>query len=110
MIKKEVHMALRSMTGYGRGEAVAKGIRVAAELNSVNRKQLEVRLNLPRSLSSLESRMVELIQGALSRGQVTGGIVVQVSEALRQKSLKIDRTLAASYIEELRKTAKSLKL
>ena len=103
-------MALRSMTGYGRGEAVAKGIRVAAELNSVNRKQLEVRLNLPRSLSSLESRMVELIQGALSRGQVTGGIVVQVSEALRQKSLKIDRTLAASYIEELRKTAKSLKL
>lgn len=103
-------MTLRSMTGYGRGEAVDKGIRVVAELSSVNRKQLEVRINLPRSLASLESRVVELIQGCLSRGQVTGGVTVQVSEALRQKSMRVDRTLAASCVDELRKTAKALKL
>ena len=61
-------MALRSMTGYGRGDAVSRGMRVEVELNSVNRKQLEVRLNLPRSLASLESRMVERIQESVSRG------------------------------------------
>lgn len=103
-------MALRSMTGYGRGEAVAKGIRVEVELNSVNRKQLEVRLNLPRSLSALESRMVEMIQGFVSRGQVSGGVTVRVSETLRQKSLRVDQALAGSYLSELRKTAKALKL
>lgn len=103
-------MALRSMTGYGRGGAVASGIRVETEINSVNRKQLEVRMNLPRSLSSLESRMVELIQSAVSRGQVSGSVVVQVSEALRQKSLKVDHALAASYVGELRRTAKELGL
>ncbi len=103
-------MTLRSMTGFGRGEAASRGIRVEAELNSVNRKQLEVRMNLPRSLFALESRMVELVQESISRGQVTGGIVIHVSDELRQKSLKIDHVLAASYVAELRKTAKVLKV
>lgn len=103
-------MALRSMTGYGRGDAAAGGIRVEAELNSVNRKQLEVRLNLPRSLSSLESRTVELIQGSISRGQITGSVAIHVSEKVRQNSLKVDRVLASAYVTELRKTAAALKL
>lgn len=103
-------MALCSMTGYGRGMASSRGISAEAELNSVNRKQLEVRLNLPRPLVSLESRMVELIQQSVSRGQVTGGVVVRISEGLRQRSLCVDRHLAAAYVSELRKTARQLKL
>jgi uncharacterized protein (TIGR00255 family) len=83
---------------------------VEVELSSVNRKQLEVRLNLPRSLASLESRMVERIQESLSRGQVTGGVVVRISEGLRQKSLRVDRHLALAYVNELRRTARALKL
>jgi len=103
-------MTLRSMTGYGRGEASARGIRVEVEVNSVNRKQFEVRLNLPRALISLESRMVELIQGSVSRGQVAGGVTVHAADSLKRKSFKIDSVLAASYITELRRTAKTLKL
>ena len=103
-------MALLSMTGYGRGEAVARGIRAEVELNTVNRKQREVRMNLPRPLFSLESRIVERIQESVSRGQVTGGVVVHVSDALRQKSFRIDGVLAASFVAELRKTAHALNL
>lgn len=103
-------MSLRSMTGYGRGEAAARGIRVEVELNSVNRKQFEVRLNLPRTLVPLESRMVELIQLSISRGQVSGGVAVHAADSLKRKSFKIDSILAASYISELRRTSKALKL
>ncbi len=103
-------MTLRSMTGYGRGEATAKGLHVEVELNSVNRKQLEVRISLPRAWQSLESRVVELVQTSVSRGQVSGSVVVHVSEALRAKSLSVNKALAAVYVKELRKTAKSLKL
>lgn len=103
-------MTLRSMTGYGRGEATAKGLHVEVELNSVNRKQLEVRISLPRAWQSLESRVVELVQESISRGQVSGSILVQVSEALRAKSLRVNQALAAVYVKELRKTAKALKL
>ncbi len=103
-------MSLRSMTGYGRGNVAAKGLRVEVELNSVNRKQLEVRISLPRAWQSLESRVVELVQESISRGQVSGSIVVHVSETLRAKSLKINRALAEVYAKELRKTAQTLKL
>ena len=103
-------MSLRSMTGYGRGNAAAKGLRVEVELNSVNRKQLEVRISLPRAWQSLESRVGELVQESISRGQVSGSIVVHVSEALRAKSLKINKALAEVYVTELRKTAKALKM
>lgn len=103
-------MTLRSMTGYGRGESTAKGLHVEVELNSVNRKQLEVRISLPRAWQSLEARVVELVQESISRGQVSGSILVQVSEALRAKSLTVNQKLAAVYVKELRKTAKALKL
>ena len=101
---------VRSMTGYGRGEAVAGGIRVDAELSSVNRKQLETRLNLPRTLTAFESRLVEMVQESLSRGQVSGAVTVHVSSAALRRGARIDRTLAAAYVKELRATAAALRL
>ncbi len=101
---------LRSMTGYGRGEAAGGGIRVEAEVSSVNRKQLDVRLNLPRSLAAFESRLVELVQSAISRGQVSGGVVLHVSSAARRKGARVDRALAAAYVRELRAAAAVLGL
>ena len=101
---------LRSMTGYGRGEAAGGGIRVEAEVSSVNRKQLDVRLNLPRSLAAFESRLMELVQSAISRGQVSGGVVLHVSSAARRKGARVDRALAAAYVRELRSAAAALGL
>lgn len=103
-------MSLRSMTGYGRGSASGHGIRVETELSSVNRKQVEVRLNLPRSLAALESRLVELIQGSISRGQVAGGVTVHAVGTLKQTGLRVDGGLASSYVTELRATARRLGL
>ena len=42
-----------SMTGFGRGAAAIGGLRVEVELSSVNRKQFDVRLSVPRSVASL---------------------------------------------------------
>ncbi len=103
-------MSLRSMTGYGRGQAAGGGIRVEVELNAVNRKQLEVRLNLPRTLMAVESRVVEQVQKRLSRGQVSGSVSVTVSAGLRKRSLSVDGDLASAYVNELRKMAKTLGL
>ena len=52
---------MRSMTGYGRGEATAGGFRFVVELQSVNRKHLDIALNLPRPLYPVEARMREKI-------------------------------------------------
>lgn len=103
-------MAMRSMTGYGRGTATIGGVKVDVELSSVNRKQFDVRLNLPRSLAALESVMIEIIHGAVSRGHVTGTVSVAVSDRTRQQGCRVDGRLAAAYVRELRELARGLKI
>ena len=70
-------MSLVSMTGFGRGLAADADWRVEVELSSVNRKQLDISLSLPRNLVSLESRLVAVIHARISRGYVKGAIRVQ---------------------------------
>lgn len=60
-----------SMTGFGQGESDADGIILAAELGSVNRKQLEIRVNLPPELSHFEVAARKRIAEAVSRGAVS---------------------------------------
>jgi len=48
---------MRSMTGYGRAEVVYAGKKFSVELNSVNRKQSDIVINLPRDLTELEPRI-----------------------------------------------------
>ena len=44
---------IRSMTGFGRGEAARDGYKAVFEVSSVNSRFLEVSLRLPRGLLSL---------------------------------------------------------
>lgn len=60
-----------SMTGFGKGEAaLSEGYSLAAEISSVNRKQLEVRVTLPQELAELEIPARKLVGEAISRGSV----------------------------------------
>ena len=47
---------MKSMTGYGRGEASREGIKITTEITSVNRKQSEITVYLPRELEPLEAQ------------------------------------------------------
>ena len=58
---------MKSMTGYGRGECSKDGFKITVELSSVNRKQTEISVNLPREMEMLEAQIRDLII-AISRG------------------------------------------
>lgn len=103
-------MTVRSMTGYGRGGATSGGLRVEVEISSVNRKQLDVVVNLPKPLNLLESRVQDEIARVLSRGRVTVDIAVQESARVRQQAIRVDHDLAAAYLRVLRRTARRLGL
>jgi uncharacterized protein (TIGR00255 family) len=98
------------MTGYGHGEAVQNGVRVDVDLSSVNRKQFDFRLNLPRPLAFLESLFMEVVHESISRGQVNGSVNVTVSEHKRQQGAKVDSHLARAFVKELRKIGAELGL
>ena len=60
-----------SMTGFGRGEAVfGNDCRLTAEVSSVNRKQLEIRLIAPAELSGEEPVVRKIVGQYFNRGAV----------------------------------------
>ena len=60
-----------SMTGFGRGEAVfGNDCRLTAEVSSVNRKQLEIRLIAPTELAGQEPCVRKIVGQYFNRGAV----------------------------------------
>ena len=102
-------MALKSMTGFGEGMAASGEVRVAVELSSVNRKQLDVNVNLPRNLVTLDAQVQRHVRGEFSRGRVSGIVRVEAADG-SAGAVQIDGRLAAQYVEGIRKAATKLKL
>ena len=67
------------MTGYGRGECSKDGFKVTVELSSVNRKQTEISVNLPRQMELLEAQIRDVINRYVARGR----LMVRVGAACR---------------------------
>lgn len=103
-------MALSSMTGFGRGEATAHGWKTEVELSSVNRKQFDVRMNLPRSLSAMEAMVAGAIHKRVARGHVNVTVRVQMSSSAARGALVVDRQIARNAVKQVRKVATELKL
>jgi uncharacterized protein (TIGR00255 family) len=95
------------MTGYGRAEVVHAGRKFSVELNSVNRKQSDIVINLPRDLGELEPRIRQMINEKISRGR-TNATVALHSSPNGARNLALDTELARSYHEAMRALQKEL--
>ena len=102
-------MAIKSMTGFGEGSARRGGIAMTAVLSSVNRRQLDVHLQLPRELMPLEGPLTEQIRAAFHRGKIQGQ-VRWADGTERPAQLRVDAALACEAVSRLRALAKELKL
>ena len=95
------------MTGYGRAETDHDGTRFSVELNSVNRKQSDIVINLPRDLTELEPRVRQTINENISRGRTSATITLH-SGANGVRNLALNTELARSYHEAMRTLQKEL--
>ncbi|MFM8788765.1 MAG: YicC/YloC family endoribonuclease [Chthoniobacterales bacterium] len=98
---------MKSMTGFGRGEYVAKGLRYAVEISTVNRRNAEIVINLPRDLSLLENAVRELVTPVVTRGRAT--VTVAVSGGTATKSA-LDPALFRRLHAELVGAQRALKI
>lgn len=98
---------MRSMTGYGRGETDHNGTKFSVELNSVNRKQSDIVVNLPRDLAALEPRIRQTINENISRGR-TNVVVSYHNGSSAPRKLALDVDLARSYHDAMRALQKQL--
>lgn len=86
------------MTGYGRGESAENGMKFTVELNSVNRKQSDVTVNIPRELTELEPRIRDAINAKVSRGRLNV-VVAHHGNAVARATL--DSDLARTYFRAM---------
>ncbi|MEC9487160.1 MAG: YicC/YloC family endoribonuclease [Prosthecochloris sp.] len=91
---------LESMTGYGSAEGVLGGVRVTAEIRSVNNRFAEISVKLPRQFSSFELDARELIRSYVQRGKISAFLQVALDED-SDLQLHVNSDKARSYRELL---------
>ena len=96
------------MTGHGRGEQAGDGVKATVELRSVNRKQAEIQLRMPREMEALEPRLRDAINQSVARGRVEATVALERPGSAAVT--KVNRTLAAAYAAEFRALATELGL
>ena len=89
---------IKSMTGFGRGEAGDNQVRFEVEVRSVNHRFLEVRFRMPQEMSELESDLRQQVSKIARRGRVD--IWVERTQSLEpEASVSIHRGVVAAYLE-----------
>lgn len=101
---------MKSMTGYGRGDCSQDGFKITVELSSVNRKQSEISVNLPRELEMLEAPMRDLINRYIARGRLTVRVGLHSGESRQSARMHLNVPLAKAYARELTRLSKQLGL
>jgi uncharacterized protein (TIGR00255 family) len=98
-----------SMTGYGAAEASSENYKVTIELKSLNSRYLEITLKLPRIYLRYESKLKSILSKSLERGKVILFLNIEVLNP-EKRSIKINKVLAKSYLDELMETQEALGL
>ena len=98
------------MTGYGRGDCARDGFKVTVELSSVNRKQTEISVNLPREMEMIEAPMRDLINRHIARGRLAVRVSMHAAEGRTAARMHLNLPLAKAYAHELDRLARQLKL
>ena len=101
---------MKSMTGYGRGDSSAKGVQMAVEISSVNRRQVEVAVSLPNELDSLEADLRKIVLASVARGRVSGRVTLQRPSGKANRSILINEAQAEAYKKALAKLADGMGL
>jgi uncharacterized protein (TIGR00255 family) len=101
---------MKSMTGHGRGEASMDGHKATVELSSVNRRQSELSIHLPREIEPLEAQIRTELNRRVSRGRLTVKVTLHTTGKEVSGRFRLNLGLARAYVRELRHLAKDLGL
>lgn len=93
---------MKSMTGYGRGEAVTDGKRISCEIRSVNHRYSDYNIKVPRGFGFLEDKIRQEAAVGIRRGKVDIYVGIEYCGE-SDREIFPNEELAASYIGALEK-------
>ena len=95
---------IRSMTGYGRSQAVVDTMNITVELKSVNHRYFEFNSRVPRNYGFLDEKLKSYIGSRVSRGKVECYVSVENLED-DEIEILVNHSLAQSYLKALKDLA-----
>ena len=100
---------IKSMTGFGDGDAETADFKVHIEVKAVNQRFLETNYHMPYSMNMFENQLTKKIKEYASRGKLDINIRFQ---DLRDKAVtvKVDKGLVAAYGQALQEISSQLEL
>ena len=90
---------VKSMTGFGKAEALCENKKIVAEIRSLNSKQLDLSVKMPSLYREAEFEIRNLLNKSLQRGKVELFVTVETTEVAT--SATIDKRLFRAYLCQL---------
>ena len=90
---------IKSMTGFGKGEASFGTKKITVELRSLNPKQFDLNIKLPALYRQSETELRNLVAQRLQRGKVD--LFVSVESQQVETSAHINREIFREYLRQL---------
>lgn len=98
---------IKSMTGFGRAEAVSRERKVSVELKSVNHRYLDLNIKMPKRLSYFEGEIRNVMKTYIRRGKVDVFITCE-DYTMGGMALKYNAELAKEYLGYLNQMSEEL--
>ena len=93
---------VKSMTGFGKGEAALRNKKITVEIRSLNSKQLDLSLRLPAVYRQSEYEIRNLIARTIQRGKVD--VFVTIESQAVETSARINREVFREYLRQMNDT------
>ncbi len=90
---------MKSMTGFGRGEASGDNFFVSAEIKTVNNRYLDLHLRLPNELQPIEPKLKKIAANRISRGRADINIQYERDSVVEYE---INRPLVTGFLSALK--------
>ncbi len=99
---------MNSMTGYGYKETVVDGTQVSVEIRSVNSRFMDLNVNIPSYLNSLEARIRSLVTESIARGKID--LSIRVRDLNSTATVTADPKAAKMYYDAILQIADAIGL
>ena len=93
---------VKSMTGFGKGEAALQNKKITVEIRSLNSKQLDLGLRLPAVYRQSEYEIRNIIARTIQRGKVDVSVTVE-SQAVETPA-RINKEVFREYLHQMTDT------
>jgi len=90
---------IKSMTGFGRGEALLPNKKITVEIRSLNSKQLDLTVKVPALYRQSEYDIRDRVGKALQRGKID--VFVNVESTAVETSAHINKDIFREYLRQM---------